>query len=116
MHSPKLLDHFENPRNVGDLPAPARTVEVMNPVCGDVLRLSVRWDGDSVAEARFKARGCTACVGAASILTEMLVGLSREQVRQMDQAAIDEAAGGLRTESKHVAVLCADAVRGLLKA
>lgn len=114
MHSEKLLDHFENPRNVGELPAPARVVEVMNPVCGDILRLSVRWEDDLAAEVRYKARGCTACLGAGSILTELIAGQPRAQIRAINRAAVDDAVGGLRAESKHVAVLCEDAVRALL--
>lgn len=116
MHSEKLLDHFQNPRHVGELPAPARTVEVMNPVCGDILRLSVRWEGDVAAEVGYKARGCTAAIGAGSILTELIAGRGRGEISALDAQAIDEAAGGLRAESKHAAVLCADALRALLKA
>jgi len=115
MHSALLLEHFENPRNVGDLPAPAQTVEVSNPVCGDVLRLSVRWNGDQVQEVRYRARGCTACVAAGSALTEMMEDATRAQVQAINREAIDESLGGLIPESKHVAVLCLDAIRALIR-
>lgn len=115
LHSEKLLDHFENPRNAGDPVEGATTVEVSNPVCGDILRLSVRWEDGVAREARFKARGCVACVGAGSVLTELLIGRSRGEARAIGRQQIDEACGGLINESKHVAVLCEDAVRALLK-
>jgi len=60
----RLIDHFQNPRNVGELPAPAITVEVSNPACGDILRLSARFEGEVVAEVRYKVRGCTASIAA----------------------------------------------------
>lgn len=117
LHSPKLLDHFENPRNAGDLDGDGvSAAEVSNPVCGDILRLSVRWEDGIVREVRFKARGCVACVGAGSVLTELIAGRSRSDVRAIGRQAVDEACGGLINESKHVAVLCEDAVRALLKA
>ena len=115
MHPALLLEHFENPRNVGDLPAPAHTVEVANPICGDILRLSVTWDGDVVKAVRYRARGCTACVAAGSALTEMMEDQTRAQVKAINREAIDAALGGLIPESKHVAVLCLDAIRALIR-
>ena len=72
MYPPRLIEHFQNPRNVGELPAPAVTVEVSNPACGDILRLSVEWRDGRVAESRYKVRGCTASIAAGSALTEWL--------------------------------------------
>ena len=116
MYSQRLLDHFQNPRNVGDLPAPAVTVEVSNPVCGDILRLAVRFEGGRVAEARYKTRGCTASIAAGSALTEWMTGKTRAELKQIQPDVIEEAVGGLAAESKHAAVLCVDAVRAVLKA
>jgi nitrogen fixation NifU-like protein len=109
MHSPLLLEHFRNPRNAGELPPPAVTVEVMNPVCGDILRVSVLVENGRIVAARFKARGCTASIGAGSALTELLRGRSREELQAINAAAVEEAVGGLIPESKHAAALCADA-------
>lgn len=114
MYSSTLLDHFENPRNAGELSAPAITVEVSNPVCGDILRLSVQWTDRSVATARFKARGCTACVAMGSALTELLAGKSAADLKQLRTIDIEDALGGLINESKHVAVLGLDAVKAVL--
>src|SRR6185437_3330835 len=101
MYSQSLLDHFQNPRNVGVLPPPAVTVEVSNPACGDILRLSVRWEEGKVAEARYQVRGCTASIAAGSALTEWLIGKTREELAGFQPAIVDEAVGGLRAESKH---------------
>ena len=116
MYSEKLLDHFQNPRNVGELPPPAVTVEVSNPACGDILRLSARFEGGRVVEARYKVRGCTASIAAGSALTEWLAGKSVEELRGLRAAVVDDAVGGLAAESKHAAVLCADGVKRLVAA
>ena len=116
MYPERLLDHFQNPRNVGDLPAPAVTVEVSNPACGDIMRLSARFEQGRAVEARYKVRGCTASIAAGSALTEWIVGKSLEELSAFRPAIIDEAVGGLKPESKHAAVLCGDAVRALLRA
>jgi nitrogen fixation NifU-like protein len=113
MYSERLLDHFQNPRNVGELAQPAVTVEVSNPACGDVLRVSARFEAGRVAEARYKARGCTASVAAGSALTEWLAGRTRAELGEFRQAAIEEALGGLPPASGHAAALAADAVRAL---
>ena len=116
MYPPRLIEHFQNPRNVGELAPPAVTVEVSNPACGDVLRLSVRWEAGRVAEARYKVRGCTASIAAGSALTEWLGGKTRADLAAFDGAEIDAAVGGLPPASKHAAVLCADGVKALLRA
>ena len=115
MYPPRLIEHFQNPRNVGELPPPAITVEVSNPACGDILRLSVQWQDGRVAESRYKVRGCTASIAAGSALTEWLAGKTRTEVAAFDAAEIDEAVGGLPPASKHAAILCADGVRALLR-
>ena len=116
MYSQRLLDHFQNPRNVGELGPPAVTVEVSNPACGDILRLSVRFEGEVAAEARYKTRGCTASIAAGSALTEWMTGKTRRELAQVSVALIEEAVGGLQPESKHAAVLCVDGVRAVLRA
>ncbi len=116
MYPERLLDHLQNPRNVGELPPPAITVEVSNPACGDILRLSTRFEGGRAVEARYKVRGCTASIAAGSALTEWMLGKSREELAAFRPAIVDEAVGGLAAESKHAAVLCGDAVKRLLAA
>jgi nitrogen fixation NifU-like protein len=116
MYSERLIDHFQNPRNVGQLDPPAVTVEVSNPVCGDILRLSVRFEVDIAVEARYKTRGCTASIAAGSALTEWITGKTRSELAQIKTSVIEEAVGGLAPESKHAAVLCVEGVRAVLKA
>ena len=116
MYSDRLLDHFQNPRNVGELAAPAVTVEAQNPACGDILRLAVRFEGDVAVEARYKVRGCTASIAAGSALTEWVVGKTRAELAGFQPAVVDAALGGLPAESKHAAALCGDALKLLLRA
>jgi nitrogen fixation NifU-like protein len=114
MHSERLLEHFRNPRNVGELPPPAQIVDVSNPACGDLLRLSVRFENDRVAEVKYKVRGCTASIAAGSALTEWMSGKSRSQLKMLTPAMIEEALGGLEAASKHAAILSIDGVKRLL--
>ena len=115
MYPPRLIEHFQNPRNVGELGPPAITVEVANPACGDTLRLSVRFAAGRAAEVRYKVRGCTASIAAGSALTEWIAGKTRGELAAFDTALIDDAVGGLPAASKHAAVLCADGVKKLLE-
>ncbi len=115
MYPPQLIEHFQNPRNVGELGPPASTVEVSNPACGDILRLSVRFEGGRAAEVRYKVRGCTASIAAGSALTEWMTGKTRAELAGFDTEWIEEALGGLPAASKHAAVLCADGVKQLLR-
>ncbi len=115
MHSPTLLDHFQNPRNSGELEPPAVAVQVENPVCGDILRLSARFEDGRLTAIRFKAKGCAASIAAGSALTELMLGRTRAEIAGLRAGHVEEALGGLIPESKHAARLCLDAVAALLK-
>ena len=115
MYSERLLDHFQHPRNVGELAPPAVTVAVSNPACGDMLQVSVRIEAGKVVEARYKVRGCTASIAAGSVLTEWLAGRTRAELSAFPQSAIEDALGGLPPASRHAAALATDAVRALLQ-
>jgi len=114
MHSERLLDHFQNPRNSGELGPPAVAIDATNPACGDMLRLSARFENGRIAEARFLTRGCTASIAASSALTEWMTGKSPADLQALTAAVIEEAVGGLEPASKHAATLCVDAARQLL--
>jgi nitrogen fixation protein NifU and related proteins len=116
LYSEAFLDHFKHPRNVGELPPPAVTVEISNPACGDILRLSVRFENGRAAQVAYKVRGCTASIASGSALTEWMLGKSRSELAALNAASIESAVGGLIPESKHAAVLCVDGVKALLKA
>jgi len=113
--TPELVDHFRNPRNVGELPPPAVTVNVENPVCGDRLRLSARAEGGVLVQVAYKVRGCTASIAAGSALTELLAGRGLGVLASLTREHVDDAVGGLSNESKHAAALCMDAVRALAR-
>lgn len=115
MYPERLLDHFQNPRHVGQLAPPAVTVEVMNPACGDIMRLSARWEDGRVAEVRYRTRGCTAAIAAGSALTEWMLGKSAAELASLAPATIEEALGGLPPASRHAAALCVDCVKALLR-
>ena len=120
MHSARLLGHFRNATeasetNAGDLAAPAVRVDATNPACGDMLRLSARFENGRVAEARFLTRGCTASIAASQALTEWMRGKSEAELQAVDAQAVEDAVGGLEPASKHAAALCVDAVRLLVK-
>ena len=84
MYPARLIEHFQNPRNVGELGPPAITVEVANPACGDTLRLGVRFAEGRAAEVRYKVRGCTASIAAGSALTEWIAGKTRGELAAFD--------------------------------
>jgi len=116
MYSDRLLDHFQNPRNVGDLNPPGVTVEVTNPACGDILRLSARVTDKHIEAVAYKVRGCTASIAAGSALTILMEGKSLSELALLKPAAVEDAVGGLPPESKHAATLCIDALKALFRA
>ncbi len=113
--SDRLLDHFRNPHNAGDLSDATATVEVTNPVCGDVLRLSARLEDGRIAEARFKTQGCTAAIASSSVLTDLLAGKSPAEAQSISAQEISEQLGGLPPATFHAAQLCVDAVAALVR-
>jgi len=115
VHSETLLEHFRNPRNVGQLEPPAIVVDVSNPACGDMLRLSARFADGRVAEARYQVRGCTASIAAGSALTEWMMGKSRAELIKLAPDVIELAVGGLDPASKHAAALCVDGAKAIAR-
>ena len=110
-----ILDHFRAPHNAGDLLDASATVEVTNPVCGDVLRLAVRLEGGRIAAARFKTQGCVAAIASSSALTDLLIGKSPADLRAITPQQVSTAVGDLPPATFHAAQLCTDAVAALLK-
>ena len=114
MFSDAVLDHFGNPRNAGELPGATATVEVTNPVCGDILKLSVRFESGRIAEARFLCRGCTTAIACASLLTEQLQNVTASEARDITADSLSTLLGGLPQATFHGAQLAADAVAALI--
>jgi nitrogen fixation protein NifU and related proteins len=115
MFSELVLDHFRNPRNAGKLANATAEVQATNPVCGDILELSVRIENEAITEARFLCRGCTTSIACASFLTERLTGCAVATARSITAETISEALGGLPAATFHGAQLATDALRLLLE-
>ena len=113
MFSEKLLAHFRAPHNAGELPGASHIAEVTNPVCGDVLRLSIRIEEGKIIVARFKAQGCVPAIASASALTDMLIGKDLREARKITPQDIANELGGIPEASLHAAELCRDAIAAL---
>ena len=116
MYSERVLEHFQHPRNAGDLPGADASVQVENPACGDILRLAAKLRDGKLLEVRFLARGCVAAVAAASALTELLTRRSLEEAQALRPKDVLAALGGLPNESQHASHLAIDATRALVAA
>jgi nitrogen fixation protein NifU and related proteins len=114
MYSAQLLDHFQNPRNPGDISEANATAEIENPACGDVLRLTMRMKDERITEIRFKAKGCVAAMACASALTELVTGKTLQEARTLDRENVIAAVGGLPQASTHAAQLALDALEKIL--
>jgi nitrogen fixation NifU-like protein len=112
--SDAVLDHFKNPRNAGKLDNATASVEVTNPVCGDVLHLAARVEGQRIAEARFLCQGCTTAIACASLLTTELTGKNLFAARTITAEYLSQQLGRLPPATHHAAQLAADALRALL--
>ena len=114
MYSAQLLDHFQNPRNAGDLASADTVAEISNPVCGDVIRLSLQVRDERIAEIRFKAKGCVSSMACGSALTELARGKTVAEARQLKREDLIAAVGGLPPASSHAAQLALDALSAAL--
>jgi len=114
MYSAAVLDHSSHPRNMGDLPDATAVVQVSNPVCGDELQLAVRVENGRIAAARFRTRGCTTAVACSSLLTELMLGKTLEEIRGITADHISAALGGLPPATRHGSQLAEDALDALL--
>jgi nitrogen fixation NifU-like protein len=115
MYSSQVLDHFENPRNTGELPNPDAAVQIENPACGDVLKLTANFRDHRIADIRFQAKGCVSSMACASMLTELVAGMPLEGARALSREELLTALGGLPPASGHAAHLALDALQALLE-
>ena len=114
MYSAQLLDHFQNPRNAGEIPDADAIAEIENPVCGDLLRLTLRMEAGRIAEIRFRAKGCVPAMACASALTELVAGKTLDDARTLQRDTLIAAVGGLPQASTHAAQLALDALAAAL--
>ncbi len=110
MYSEKVMDHFSNPRNVGEIENADGVGQVGNPVCGDVMKLTIKVEKDQITEAKFKTFGCGAAVATSSIITEIVKGKSIDEALEISNAAVAEALDGLPPQKMHCSNLAADAL------
>ncbi len=109
-----LLDHYENPRNLGDLDDPDAVAIVHNPACGDMLRLAVRFADGRITAARFKGYGCAAAIAAGSVTTELLVGSSLLEAASLSDDDITAVLGALPPMKVHAVVLARETVANVV--
>jgi len=114
MYSAQLLDHFQNPRHAGDISGADAIAEIENPVCGDMLRLTLKTGAGRIAEIGFKAKGCVPSMACASALTELVQGKTLDEARAVDRDSLIAAVGGLPQASTHAAQLALDALSAAL--
>ena len=115
MYSPQVLDHFEHPRNAGELAEADARVRVENPACGDILELAIRVVGGRIDAVRFLAKGCVPAMACGSLITEMIAGNTVQQASAISREAVAKEIGGLPQASGHAAQLAVDAVRALVE-
>ena len=114
MYTEKVMDHFQNPRNMGEVEKPDGVGEVGNPQCGDVMRITIKVnDQDEIEDVKFKTLGCGAAIATSSMVTEMAKGKSLDEATQISKKAVADALGGLPPQKMHCSNLAAD---GLQKA
>jgi nitrogen fixation NifU-like protein len=114
MYSAQLLDHFQHPRNAGEIPGADAVAEIENPVCGDILRLTLKLTAGRIAEARFKAKGCVPAMACGSALTELVAGKTPREALNLRREDVIAAVDGLPQASTHAAQLVLDALSAAL--
>jgi nitrogen fixation NifU-like protein len=115
MYSPQLLDYFQNPRNVGDIPDADGAAQLENPACGDILKLTLKLTGEKIVDIRFKARGCVPAMACGSALTTLIKGKTLGQARDFKREDLVEVLGGLPEASAHASHLAMDTLSAALK-
>jgi nitrogen fixation protein NifU and related proteins len=113
-YSQQVLDHFENPRNVGDLPGADAEARMEHPVCGDIMDLAIKVTDGRIVQVRFRTRGCVASIAAGSCLTEMIQGKSLSEAAELKREQLVEKLGGLTNASLHASHLAIDVLHQTL--
>lgn len=113
-YSEKVMEHFSNPRNVGEIPDADGVGEVGNAVCGDIMKMYLKIDNGIITDCKFKTFGCGAAVATSSIATEMIKGKSIDDALKLTNKAVIEALDGLPPVKIHCSVLAEQAVKAAL--
>jgi nitrogen fixation NifU-like protein len=115
LYSEKVMDHFKNPRNVGDMEDPDGVGHVGNPVCGDIMELYIKVNDGIIVDAKFKTFGCGAAIATSSIVTEMVKGKRIEEALKISNKAVAEALDGLPAVKMHCSVLAEEALKSAIE-
>jgi len=113
-YSEKVMEHFRNPRNVGEIENPDGIGHVGNPVCGDIMELYIKVDNGIITDAKFKTFGCGAAIATSSMVTELVKGKSVEEALEISNKAVAEALGGLPPIKMHCSVLAEEALKSAI--
>ncbi|MBE6879808.1 MAG: Fe-S cluster assembly scaffold protein NifU [Ruminococcaceae bacterium] len=114
LYSEKVMDHFANPRNIGELENADGVGEVGNAKCGDIMKMYLKIDGGIITDVKFKTFGCGAAIATSSIATEMIKGKSVEDALKLTNKAVVEALDGLPPAKIHCSVLAEQAIKTAL--
>ncbi|HLE09575.1 MAG TPA: Fe-S cluster assembly scaffold protein NifU [Thermodesulfobacteriota bacterium] len=115
MYSDKVMDHFTNPRNVGEVPDADGVGTVGNPACGDIMKLTIKVEGGVIKDVKFKTFGCGAAIATSSMVTELVKGKSLEEAEKISNATVAEALDGLPPVKMHCSNLAADALHSAIE-
>jgi len=114
VYSEKVMDHFRNPRNVGEIENPDGVGKAGNPVCGDIMELYIKVEDEKIVDAKFKTFGCGAAIATSSMVTEMVKGKTIEEALKITNKAVAEALGGLPPIKMHCSVLAEEALKSAI--
>ncbi len=115
MYSKKVMEHFQNPRNVGKFENPDGIGKMGNPVCGDVMELMIKVNDNIIEDAKFQTFGCCAAIATSSIITEMVKGKTLQEAEKISKQAVAIALDGLPPAKMHCSNLAADALRDAIR-
>jgi len=115
VYSEKVMDHFANPRNVGEIPDADGIGKVGNPQCGDVMWLYIKVKDDIITDIKFKTFGCGAAIATSSMITEMARGKTLEEAKRISRQDVADSLNGLPPQKLHCSNLAADALREAIK-
>ena len=115
MYSEKVMDHFRNPRNVGEISGADGVGEVGNASCGDIMKIYIKVDGDTIEDVKFQTFGCGSAIATSSMVTEMVKGKTLAEAELVTNKAVAEALDGLPPNKMHCSNLAADALHAAIK-
>lgn len=115
VYTEKVMDHFENPRNVGEIEKADGVGTVGNAVCGDIMKIYIKVEDDKIVEAKFKTFGCGAAIATSSMTTEMVIGKTIDEALEITREQVADALGGLPPVKMHCSNLAADALHAAIK-